>query len=209
MSKDDSMLSALLTTSIQVLETLKSFKTDIEAMKYDLDELKTDVQLVKSKDIRPELQQLIQEELSKQDFSSVERKLSALDNDVNLINKSTEVISDSLIQLIDKVPDGEHLKQAIDDGFEQSTKDYTEPIGKLVQAFSITQDNFKTMARHVDDMNKRVESITDSIEDLTNSTTENSSRLTSLDIRMATMLKESLDTDDTLDTALQTLKTFT
>ena len=57
------------------------------------------------------------------------------------------------------------------------------------------------MARHIDNVNTNM-------EDITASTVENSARLTSLDIRMATMVKETMSTDQTLDSAIDTLKSF-
>lgn len=201
MSKDESLLSALLTTNLQVLETLKTFKADIDALKFDINEIKEETSQLKVKDNTQEIRTIVKEELAQQDLTPVNDKLAEISSEMETVRDATEVVTNTVLKLIETAPDRESLEALITEGFSQSTKDYTKPMEQLVKGFEVTQENLKTMARHIDNVNTNM-------EDITASTVENSARLTSLDIRMATMVKETMSTDQTLDSAIDTLKSF-
>lgn len=201
MSKDESLLSALLTTNLQVLETLKTFKADIDALKFDINEIKEETSQLKLKDDTQEIRTIVKEELAQQDLTPVNDKLAEISSEMETVRDATEVVTNTVLKLIETAPDRESLEALITEGFSQSTKDYTKPMEQLVKGFEVTQENLKAMARHIDNVNTNM-------EDITASTVENSARLTSLDIRMATMVKETMSTDQTLDSAIDTLKSF-
>ena len=150
---DDSMLSALLTATIQVLEATKELKSNQESLKSEIDELKQQV----SESSNPEIIRTL--------------------------------ISEELIEVIEK-------------GFSASTKDYSEPLSKVAHGFAVTQENLKKLAKHVDDMSENMTEISEA-------TIENSARVKSLDVRLATMVHDTLDSEDSLDKSLETLKKMT
>ena len=201
--KDDSMLSALLTATIQVLETVKEVKSSQESLRSEIDDLKKQVDESTNPD---KLRELISEELSNIDvskaFATTDSKLDTMTDTVQDVKNSMDVVGDAMTIILNDSPKKEELVEAIEKGFLASTKDYSDPITKVANGFSVTQENMKKLARHVDDL-------TANMTEISEATIENSARIKSVDMRLATLVHESLDGEDSLDKSLETLKRMT
>lgn len=200
---DDSMLSALLTATIQVLETVKDIKTSQESLKSEIDTLKQQVDESTNQDA---LRALISEELSNIDvskvFATTDSKLDTMTETVQDVKNSMDVVGDAMTIILNDSPKKEELVEAIEKGLSASTKDYSEPMAKVANGFAVTQENMKKLARHVDDL-------TANMAEISEATIENSARIKSVDIRLATMINESLEGEDSLEKSLKTLKSMT
>lgn len=200
---DDSMLSALLTATIQVLETVKEVKSSQESLKSEIDTLKQQVEESTNQDA---LRALISEELSNIDvskaFATTDSKLDTMTETVQDVKNSMDVVGDAMTIILNNSPKKEELAEVIEKGFAASTKDYSEPMAKVANGFAVTQENMKKLARHIDDL-------TANMAEISEATIENSARIKSVDIRLATMINESLDGEDSLEKSLKTLKSMT
>lgn len=200
---DDSMLSALLTATIQVLEATKELKSNQESLKSEIDELKQQV----SESSNPEvIRTLISEELSNIDvsqvFTTTDTKLDNMQETMQDVKNSMDVVGNAMTIILNDSLKKEELIEVIEKGFSASTKDYSEPLSKVAHGFAVTQENLKKLAKHVDDMSENMTEISEA-------TIENSARVKSLDVRLATMVHDTLDSEDSLDKSLETLKKMT
>jgi hypothetical protein len=197
------MLSALLTATIQVLEATKELKSNQESLKSEIDDLKQQV----SESSNPEvIRTLISEELSNIDvsqaFTTTDTKLDNMQETMQDVKNSMDVVGNAMTIILNDSPKKEELIEVIEKGLSASTKDYSEPLSKVAHGFAVTQENVKKLAKHIDEMSENM-------TELSEATIENSARVKSLDVRLATMVHDTLDSEDSLDKSLETLKKMT
>ncbi len=197
---DDSMLSALLTATIQVLEATKELKSNQESLKTEIDDLKQQVYDSSNPEV---IRTLISEELSNIDvsqaFATTDTKLDNMQDTMQDVKNSMDVVGNAMTIILNDSPKKEELIEVIEKGFSSSTKDYSEPLSKVAHGFAVTQENVKKLAKHIDEMSENMTEISEA-------TIENSARVKSLDVRLATMVHDTLDSEDSLDKSLETLK---
>jgi chromosome segregation ATPase len=191
------MISALLTASLQTMNTLKDVQESIENNTLN----KADVNSAFVQNLSPineKLDKIIEEQQSLSNkITMVEAKTQQTTNKVKEIDENLTVVIQGVTAIISKQNDGKTIISEYESTY----------LADIVSAIVTTQSNVKTMATALQAINGEIKQMRTEVVDLSDSFVDTTSKVRALELKETTGYTVSEPTS--LDDSIAALERFT
>ena len=193
----DEMISALLTASLQTMNTLKDVQESIETKQLN----KADIDSALFQNLSPineKLDKIIEEQqrLSNK-ITMVEDKTQQTTNKVKEIDENLTVVIQGVTAIISKQNDGKTIISEYESTY----------LADIVNAIVTTQSNVKTMATALQAINGEIKQMRTEVVDLSDSFVDTTSKVRAMELKETTGYTVSEPTS--LDDSIAALERFT
>lgn len=185
-NSNDTIISALLTSTVSSLEILKELQGSqadiVKALSTVQDgQVETNTSLLKLDDVA-----------TKEDVAAVITELTNITNlvtslDIGSVLTTLEVVEQSINQKINTVV-GEQTTTLQKDIEGTNSHKNLEVIKTLVEGLKTMQQNITIVAERMETLNETVKDTSDDTKSLTTTMIDSNSRITSMDMRLASMV---------------------
>ena len=185
-NSNDTIISALLTSTVSSLEILKEIQGSqadiVKALSTVQDgQVETNTSLLKLDDVA-----------TKEDVAAVITELTNITNlvtslDIGSVLTTLEVVEQSINQKINTVV-GEQTTTLQKDIEGTNSRKNLEVIKTLVEGLKTMQQNITIVAERMETLNETVKDTSDDTKSLTTTMIDSNSRITSMDMRLASMV---------------------
>lgn len=185
-NSNDTIISALLTSTVSSLEILKELQGSqadiVKALSTVQDgQVETNTSLLKLDDVA-----------TKEDVAAVITELTNITNlvtslDIGSVLTTLEVVEQSINQKINTVV-GEQTTTLQKDIEGTNSRKNLEVIKTLVEGLKTMQQNITIVAERMETLNETVKDTSDDTKSLTTTMIDSNSRITSMDMRLASMV---------------------
>lgn len=185
-NSNDTIISALLTSTVSSLEILKELQGSqadiVKALSTVQDgQVETNTSLLKLDDVA-----------TKEDVAAVITELTNITNlvtslDIGSVLTTLEVVEQSINQKINTVV-GEQTTTLQKDIEGTNSRKNLEVIKTLVEGLKTMQQNITIVAERMETLNETVKDTSDETKSLTTTMIDSNSRITSMDMRLASMV---------------------
>ena len=185
-NSNDTIISALLTSTVSSLEILKELQGSqadiVKALSTVQDgHVETNTSLLKLDDVA-----------TKEDVAAVITELTNITNlvtslDIGSVLTTLEVVEQSINQKINTVV-GEQTTTLQKDIEGTNSRKNLEVIKTLVEGLKTMQQNITIVAERMETLNETVKDTSDDTKSLTTTMIDSNSRITSMDMRLASMV---------------------
>lgn len=193
----DEMISALLTASLQTMNTLKDVQESIENNTLN----KADVNSAFVQNLSPineKLDKIIEEQQSLSNkITMVEAKTQQTTNKVKEIDENLTVVIQGVTAIISKQNDGKTIISEYESTY----------LADIVNAIVTTQSNVKTMATALQAINGEIKQMRTEVVDLSDSFVDTTSKVRAMELKETTGYTVSEPTS--LDDSIAALERFT
>lgn len=191
------MISALLTASLQTMNTLKDVQESIETKQLN----KADIDSALFQNLSPineKLDKIIEEQQSLSNkITMVEAKTQQTTNKVKEIDENLTVVIQGVTAIISKQNDGKTIISEYESTY----------LADIVNAIVTTQSNVKTMATALQAINGEIKQMRTEVVDLSDSFVDTTSKVRAMELKETTGYTVSEPTS--LDDSIAALERFT
>ena len=191
------MISALLTASLQTMNTLKDVQESIETKQLN----KADIDSALFQNLSPineKLDKIIEEQQSLSNkITMVESKTQQTTNKVKEIDENLTVVIQGVTAIISKQNDGKTIISEYESTY----------LADIVNAIVTTQSNVKTMATALQAINGEIKQMRTEVVDLSDSFVDTTSKVRAMELKETTGYTVSEPTS--LDDSIAALERFT